>query len=214
MCIHFIKCSLNTIYISKRHVFVVDFKFEIHLKTWSVYSLYNKHCLVSNTKACIHDHVVTSIFEIFTKCHIFGIHITEYLPIFSFYLNEWITKVWILEIFYDTLATREETHTIVCNFHILFGCIQILHFEELKCSMLFKIVHVPLFDSRVMLKIRHSVETRHNWVLVCIFNEFYNLLRDKEDIGINCEPYIIVHLSVKWYLCRTAQNIETECLHS
>src|SRR6056300_1599530 len=80
--------------------------------------------------------------------------------------------------------------------------------------MLFEVLIVPLFDSRVMLKILHSIETRHNWVLVCIFNQFYDLLGDKEDIGINCEPYIIVYLTVKWHLCCTPHDIETERLHS
>src|SRR5210317_1087325 len=169
---------------------------------------------MSHAEARIHGYRIPGILEVFTKGDVLGTHVSQHLPIFSFHLNEWITKVWILEIFYDTLATRKETHAIIGNFHILFGGVQILHFEELKCSALFEVLIVSLFDSRVVLKIRHSVETRHNWVLVCIFNEFYNLLRNKEDIGINCEPYIVVHLSVKWYLCRTAQNIETECLHS
>src|SRR6056300_554647 len=115
--------------------------------------------LVPNNKICIYRDVETSISEVLTERNILGAHVSENFPIFSFNLDERVAKVWILQLLDDTLATREETHSVV-GYRDVFGfLLRILGSHKLERPSLFEILRVPLLNTRVMFEVYHPIET-------------------------------------------------------
>src|SRR6056300_286938 len=141
--------------------------------------------LVPNNKICIYRDVETSISEVLTERNILGAHVSENFPIFSFNLDERVAKVWILQLLDDTFATREETHSVIGYRDVLLLLLRILGSHELERPSLFEILSVPLLNTCIVLEIRHSIETRNDWVLFGIFDEFDHLLGCKDNIGID-----------------------------
>ena len=80
----------------------------------------------------IYHDVKPGISEILTERDILGTHVFQNLPIFSFNLDERVAKVWILQLLDDTLATREETHSVIGYMCVLLLLLCVLWSHELE----------------------------------------------------------------------------------
>ena len=137
---------------------------------------------MTNTEGRIHDYLKSGVRNIFTKRYIFGACVSDDSPIFSFNLYERVAKVWILQLFDDTITTRKEPHSIISDWNEFGGRLKIFNSHELKCSSFLEVVCVPLYNTCIMCEIFHSIETRNNWIFLCVIYEFNNLVGCKHDI--------------------------------
>ena len=164
---------------------------------------------MSNDELRIHHDVVPSVFDVFTKCHIFGTHVLQYGPVRGGHQLQWVTEVWILERLQDVSSNRHESHAIIGHLFELWRTFDVFGAEKLEGPMFLEVVLVPLLHARKVLEVSHAVESRDHGVLFGVFDELKHLLGIEHDVAVDGDPEVEVQLPIEWFLVPATEDVET-----
>jgi len=194
---------------------------------------------VADTQTGIEHDVIARILDVLAERNILGAHIHHLDTILRLDALKLTVEIGVLQIVEHFLAASKEAHTRIGNLHefglrdglhlllllfggtallelvgeLLNGLLGILWLEELKGTVLGKVILVPVLYNSKLLVVRHHVIARNNGVKLGGLDQLDELRSGKDHVGINGNKDII-GLAVKGLLVLATTNIETEGLHT
>lgn len=194
---------------------------------------------MADTQTSVQHDVIARILHVLAEGNVLRAHIHHLDTVLRLDTLKLAVEIGVLQIIENLLAAGKEAHARVGNLgklglrnglqilllllgrttllelvrELLDRLLGILGLQELKGSVLGKVILVPVLHNRKLLVVRHHVIARHDWVNLGALDQLNQLRCRKDHVGIDRDKDIVV-FAVEWLLVLAATNIETKGLHA